>query len=255
VPTPTTVLPIPVTGKRSVNAFLLLGRRPVVVDAGMPGSAGKIHAGLIRHGVDPSEVALIVLTHGHPDHFGSAARLHQLTGAPVAGHVADLAQYRAGASRRPYRPTGPTGRLIMRSGVLDRPVRPVEPDLLIDGELRLDDYGVAGRIVPTPGHTAGSISVLTDDGDLVAGDLVAGSVLGLLGSRPANPPFHDDPVGNLASLRRMLALDPATLHVGHGGPLDPRRVARWAVGEEKRLSRLAGRGRLTRRRAGVGTDQ
>ena len=52
------------------------------------------------------------------------------------------------------------------------------------------DFGVAGRIMPTPGHTAGSVSVLTDRGDLVAGDLIANSLFGLVRGRPANPPFQ-----------------------------------------------------------------
>jgi len=75
--------------------------------------------------------------------------------------------------------------------------------------------------MPTPGHTAGSVSVLTDTGELIAGDLVANSFMGLIPGRPANPPFHDDPRGNLASLHQMLALKPTTLHVGHGPALDP----------------------------------
>jgi hypothetical protein len=47
--------------------------------------------------------------------------------------------------------------------------------------------------VPTPGHTGGSVSVLTDDGDLVAGDLIATS---FMGSRSADRrPGHSAGVG------------------------------------------------------------
>ncbi|MFD6888221.1 MBL fold metallo-hydrolase [Streptomyces sp. NPDC059957] len=162
--------------------------------------------------MDPCEVSLIVITHGHIDHFGSAAELRRLTGAPVAGHIADLGPYRSGRVREPYLPTGPMG-----------------------------------RIMPTPGHTAGSVSVLTDDGDLVAGDLVANSFMGLIPGRPANPPFHDDPRQNLTSLRAMLALDPTRLHVGHGAPLEPGRVRRWADRESERLSRREAAGRIATR--------
>ncbi|GGR53498.1 hypothetical protein GCM10010282_53090 [Streptomyces roseolus] len=95
------VVPLPVTGRHHINAYLLLGRRPVIVDAGTPGSGRKIYEQVADHGVDPADVSLIVLTHGHIDHFGSAAELHRLTGAPVAGHVADLGPYRSGRAREP----------------------------------------------------------------------------------------------------------------------------------------------------------
>ncbi|MEU6894762.1 MBL fold metallo-hydrolase [Streptomyces sp. NPDC046557] len=45
------------------------------------------------------DLALIVVTHGHIDHFGSAAELHRLTGAPIAGHVADVEPFRSGRAR------------------------------------------------------------------------------------------------------------------------------------------------------------
>ncbi|AUG81091.1 MBL fold metallo-hydrolase [Kitasatospora sp. MMS16-BH015] len=243
----TKVVPIPVIGRHTVNAYLLLGRRPVVVDAGIPGSGRRILDQVTAHGVDPADLALIVLTHGHIDHFGSAAELHRLTGAPVAGHVADLGPYRSGRVREPYLPTGPMGRLMARHRKLHVRAEPVEPTVLVRGETDLAEYGVAARIMPTPGHTAGSVSVLTEEGDLVAGDLIAGSFMGLVPGRPANPPFHDDPRQNLASLRRMLALRPTSLHVGHGTGLDPERVRRWAEREHAHLVRLHAAGRLTSR--------
>ncbi|OLZ72325.1 MBL fold metallo-hydrolase [Streptomyces amritsarensis] len=243
----TKVVPIPVMGRHNINAYLLLGRRPVIVDAGTPGSGRRIAAQVAAHGVDPSDVSLIVVTHGHIDHFGSAAELHRLTGAPVAGHAADLGPFRTGRAREPYLPTGRMGRVMARNKNLHLRVEPFEPGVLITRETDLDDFGVAARIMPTPGHTPGSVSVLTGQGDLVAGDLIANSFFGLIPGRPANPPFHDDPLLNLASLRRMLALNPTRLHVGHGTPLEPDRVRRWAAREHRRLTRLAAAGRLRAR--------
>lgn len=240
----TQVIPIPVLGKRNVNAHLLLGRAPVLVDTGVPDSGAKILQRIGEHGVDPADLAAIVVTHAHIDHFGSAAELHRATGAPILAHAADAGQYAAGRIREPYLPTGRFGRLLDRLPAFHAEAEPFVPQLLVDGPTALHDFGVDARILPTPGHTAGSVSVLTDAGDLVAGDLVAGSFLGVLARRPANPPFHDDPAGNLASLQAMLALNPTALHVGHGGPLEPERVRRWAAAERVRLERLARGGRL-----------
>ncbi|AOR29878.1 hypothetical protein BFF78_01185 [Streptomyces fodineus] len=243
----TTVIPVPAMGKRNVNAFLLLGRRAVLVDTGIPGSGAKILARIAEHGIEPGNVSAIVITHAHIDHFGSAAELRLATGAPVVAHVADLGPYTTGRIREPYLPTGRFGRFLDRLDAFHEHAEPFRPDLLVDGPTTLYEHGVNARIMPTPGHTAGSISVLTDEGDLVAGDLVATSFLGMAHRRPANPPFHDDPAGNLASLRATLALKPTTLHVGHGGPLDPARVENWAAREQHRLERLAARGRLRTR--------
>ncbi|MEU6587688.1 MBL fold metallo-hydrolase [Streptomyces sp. NPDC046881] len=249
----TKVIPLPVLGKRNVNAYLLLGRRPVVVDSGVPGSGRKVYEHVAEQGVDPNDISVIVVTHGHIDHFGGAAELSRLTGAPIAAHVGDLGQYTSGRVREPYLPTGSLGKLLARLPPFHVRAEPFTPQVLVRGEMPLTDYGIDARIVPTPGHTAGSVSVLTEAGDLVAGDLIATPLLGLLPRLPWNPPFHDDPLANLASLRRMLNLGPERLHAGHGGMLDPDRVRRWVVKEQRRLERLEAKGRL-RVRVGDGVS-
>jgi glyoxylase-like metal-dependent hydrolase (beta-lactamase superfamily II) len=103
--------------------------------------------------------------------------------------------------------------------------------------MSLSDYGVDARILMTPGHTPGSISVLTHTGDLIAADLIAGSFLGAMRRRPANPPFHQDRRLNLASLEAVLELDLTVIHVGHGGPLNPARVRRWVRREHRKFAR------------------
>jgi hypothetical protein len=69
--------------------------------------------------------------------------------------------------------------------------------------------------------------VITDPGELIAADLIAGPLLGAINSWPANPPFHYDREQNLDSLDAMLALDPTIVYVGRG-PTRP--VACAAVG-------------------------
>ena len=58
-------------------------------------------------------------------------------------------------------------------------------------------------------RSPGSIPVLADSGELIAGDLIAGPFLGAVRHRPANPRFRHDRTLNLASLDAVLALDPA----------------------------------------------
>jgi len=150
----------------------------------------------------------------------------------------DIDAYSSGHSLAPLlRPTGPFGSLFAKLPAARASTDPFVPDIVIDESMPLHDYGVDARVLTTPGHTPGSISVLADSGELIAGDLIAGSFLGAVRHRPANPPFHHDRTLNLASLDAVLALDPAVGYVGHGGPLEPSRVRRWAKREHRRLAR------------------
>jgi hydroxyacylglutathione hydrolase len=224
----TKIVRIPVLPGALSNTYLLLGRRPVLVDTGIPGRGDRVYDGIAAAGVDPAALALIVVTHGHIDHFGNATDLHVRTGAPVAAHQADLPTYQAGFSPKgPRRPSSLVGRIFSHTPPPNASTDPLHPQIVLTGEYRLDDFGVDARIIPTPGHTPGSVSVLLDQGDLIAGDMVSGGLLGLFRNRPAHPPFHDDPVQALASLQTALQLQPHTLHLGHGGPMPAGRVQEW----------------------------
>jgi glyoxylase-like metal-dependent hydrolase (beta-lactamase superfamily II) len=235
---PTEVVTIPVTGRAIVNAFLLLGRHAVVVDTGVPGSGPRILAALAEHGVTVSDVTAIVVTHGHIDHFGSAAYLREELGAPIVAHSADAAAYASGRSLAgSLRPTGPFGRVFGTMPPAHGHTEPFTPDVVLDRPTTLHEFGVAAEILHTPGHTPGSISVLTDTGEVLAADLIAGSFLGAVRRKPANPPFHLDRALNLDSLDAVLERGPSVIHVGHGGPLDPAHVRRWAGRERRKLAR------------------
>lgn len=224
----TKVVRLSVLGGHMVNAYLLIGRRPVLVDCGTPGTADRIYDQITAAGVDPTDLEMIVITHGHVDHFGAAAELHRRTGAPVAAHRADLTAYMAGHSDpRQRQPIGISGHLFSRTPPPNAKTEPVPLQIVLTGELSLEDRGIDGRIIPTPGHTAGSVSVLLDQGDVIAGDLISGGFVGLLRYRPSQPPFHDNPAQALTSVRAVMRTEPHTLHIGHGGPMSAERVNRW----------------------------
>ena len=206
------------------NVFLIRGRTGyVLVDASFPGRADCILAALARHGVAPEDIRLILLTHGHVDHFGSAAALRERTGAPVAIHVLDA----EGPRRGTHVPdsTAPTGRLLsslMRLPPLQKSLAAAagpafEPDILFSEGFRLDEYGVAGRVVHLPGHTPGSVSVLLDNGEAIVGDLVMGKLMGLI-PRPGPPIVAWDLERNRESVDKLITLAPRIVYVGHGGP-------------------------------------
>jgi hydroxyacylglutathione hydrolase len=207
------------------NVYLLTGERAILIDAGGPKDVPRILAFLQEHNITPGKLALILLTHGHWDHAGGAAALKAETRAPIAIHHADAELVRRGINGT-LKPTSLAGRLILP--LFDRSYPAFEPDLIIQEELDLREFGVAARVLFTLGHTAGSISVLTDDSEIIVGDLLLGGYLsGWLFSHRPGLHYHADDLSQVhASIRKVLACSPRIIHVGNGGPLDPQHVAR-----------------------------
>ncbi len=207
------------------NAYLIRGARPILVDAGSLGETERILAAIRGKGVEPHTLALILLTHGHLAVTGSAGELRRRTGAPIAVHAADAEMLRMGHNA-PLRPTCFTARLaapFVQGGRGD----PTQPDLVLDGGRSLHDVGLDARVIETPGHTPGSVSLILPGGDAVVGDLLMGGYLGGLVRRsvPNVAYFQDDDRQATRSLRAVLATGARHLYVGHGGPLSAERVA------------------------------
>jgi glyoxylase-like metal-dependent hydrolase (beta-lactamase superfamily II) len=170
-----------------VSAYILVqGGEATVVDTGVAGSSDSIEGSLTSIGLGWSAVGHLILTHHHGDHAGSAADI--LERAPDA--------------------TGYAGQEDIASIAVPRELTAVG-----DG----DD--VAGlTIITTPGHTAGSISVL----DPVGGFLVAGDALRTDGGAPALPgaEFTEDMDQARQSIIKLGGLTFETLLVGHGEPIE-----------------------------------
>jgi len=180
------------------NCYLLLGDRPVLVDTGAPGDLKRLLAGLKAHGVEPRDLALIILTHGHSDHAGCAAELRRRSEAQVALHIGDVSLARNGRN----------GVLAVRD-MLGRILRPYvdeefeafEPDLIFRDGFALEPYGVKGRVLATPGHTPGSASVVLASGEAIIGDVLRGSLVLPHKARPHY--FCNDPESNDRSIVRL----------------------------------------------------
>ena len=98
-------------------------------------------------------------------------------------------------------------------------------------------FGIDGAVLPSPGHTAGSIAIELAGKQAMVGDLIASGVLlgGLVRTRRAiRPPFEYDPLATALALQRLLEAGMEQFYMGHGGPLPASEVARHA----DRLARM-----------------
>jgi len=206
----------------NANAFAIRDRQgAIVVDAGQPGREKKLIEALKRNGIAPEQIRLVVVTHVHYDHVGSLAALRNAAACSVAVHEREAALLQKGDVVFPAG-TGSLGRWLVGMGsALSRlfpgqtRYAPVEADIFIAEETSLASFGIAGAILPTPGHTAGSLSVLLPDGSAFVGDL-AFNVFPWGG--PIFPPFADDVPRLLESWDLLLARGVTTIYPGHGKP-------------------------------------
>jgi glyoxylase-like metal-dependent hydrolase (beta-lactamase superfamily II) len=196
----------------------------VLVDAGLPGYERRVLWRMQRLGRD--DLRLIYITHAHLDHYGSAAALRRLTGAPIAVHRVDADVMACGAS--PVGATRGRGRVlwpILRQFERLLPHEPTPPDVLLNDGDNLRAYGLDAVAVHTPGHTPGSTCLVVEGRLAFVGDLLANSILPRVQCSYA----HDWSLIP-QSLARVQALDPEWVYPGHGRPLSGEALQRMRYG-------------------------
>lgn len=174
---------------RFVYAYLVVGRRVIVIDSGVRGSERVILDYLQTLARSPADIAAPILTHSHPDHVGGAAALVRASGAKVLAHPAERAWIEDLRLQETERPVPGFSSLACENVKLD--------GLLADGDM-LDGEGVSLRVLHTPGHSPGSISLLLEsEGVLWTGDAIP---------QPGGMPIYEDVPGSLRSMERLRAL-------------------------------------------------
>ncbi len=194
------------TGAYSPNVFAVVDSGEcVLVDAGLPDDTSVENRLKYLKSIGQPRVGLIIVTHHHYDHAGGADRLREATGARIAMHPEEE-RLLSETLKRPSRDRSPQTLFLRREVAkitIDQPL--ADGDLLPVGRLSL-------RIILTPGHSGGHLSVLFEQqGVLFSGDNVLG-----LGTTAIPPPPDGDMGQYVASLKRMLTLNARLICPGHG---------------------------------------
>jgi len=201
-------------GVWGANVFLLVDDNLTLVDTGFKGRAGRIIKAVKRLGYSPSDIANIIITHHHADHVGNLAELKKVTRARVMAHPAD-APYVNGRLPQPE-PTRPKwlGKTLSLLHWLWT-TTPVAVDILVNDNDELQILGGI-KVLHTPGHTPGSISLFLQKERLViAGDVLVHRFRLKLPSKA----FTIDIAQEIYSINRLVSLDFDIMCFGHGSPL------------------------------------
>jgi glyoxylase-like metal-dependent hydrolase (beta-lactamase superfamily II) len=204
-----------VIGPLSTNMYLLgdpTTREAIAVDTAIP-CLPWISGALEERGWT---LKLIVSTHGHWDHTGANAAVAEHTGARIAVHPLDA-----------HRLTNP--RPLFAPFEIPPSVPAVE--LAEGGEIRFGEIRL--RVLHTPGHTEGSVCLLSaDDGLLFSGDTLFPGGWGRVDLPGGSPELMVESLGRLVELEDHLRVLP-----GHGAATTIGRERPWLemVRRDRRL--------------------
>ncbi|HYN68634.1 MAG TPA: MBL fold metallo-hydrolase [Candidatus Eisenbacteria bacterium] len=205
-----------------VRVHLVLEPELSLIDCGHPGSGERIRRAIADQGRSPADLRRVVITHGHPDHAGSARELAQ-QGVAIFMHPADAAGLSTtwrDVARRPTR-----GRMFAAMTPEPATFEPIE-----DGDVLPLLGGL--RVVHTPGHTPGSVCLYgARDRILFVGDTLQRR-FGRVSF--ASSLYSDDHRTAMRSVKRLAELDVETVVFSHFAALE--------VGAAEVLANLASRG-------------
>ena len=210
------------------NSYLLKGSTGyLLVDAGMKGSALKIKHQLKSLGIKPREITHILITHDHYDHTGGLEELKEMTDARVIIHANELRD-----NSRNKNHSNLFFRIIVKIfGAITpegKAERKLDVDIIIKEDLDLHDMGFSARVAVTPGHSPGSLCIITDEKECIAGDTLFN-----IFPKSFYPIIVFDRV-KLADSYRMLSKENCKIYYpGHGEPITKEKFQKRILNKNK----------------------
>jgi hydroxyacylglutathione hydrolase len=182
-----------------------------LIDTGMTNARRQLESALEHFCTQPGDLKLILLTHGDFDHTGNARHLREKFRTRIAMHKDDAGMLENGDMfwNRKIKSTllKKLFPVFIRFGVKEK----CTPDILLTDGASLAEYGLNAQVLNTPGHSSGSLCILTSSGDLFCGDLFTNST-----SEPMlNTMMYDKPAGD-ASYERLKTFSIKMVYPGHG---------------------------------------
>jgi len=170
------------------NVFLIdTGKLKILVDTSPKLFRGKLLRNLGK--LEIHHIDYLVLTHAHFDHVGNAALIQQNFGAKVIIHGSEAPFLISGTNVK-IKGTLPFTRFLLKAGknIEERlTFDPCLPDIEAGSHYDFQQENINIYLLPTPGHTPGSMSLIVDDEIAIVGDAMFG-----IFPEYIFPPFGDD---------------------------------------------------------------
>ncbi|HVM48184.1 MAG TPA: MBL fold metallo-hydrolase [Candidatus Acidoferrum sp.] len=202
-------------------------RRWVLIDTGIPATAGTIVRAAAQRFGRGSRPAAILLTHGHFDHVGSVQKLAEMWDAPVYAHPLEHPFLNGTTAYPPADPTVGGGLMATLSPIYPR--GPIDISRWLRSLPEDEVPAMPGwRWIHTPGHSPGHVSFWREaDRALIVGDAFITtnqeSAYSVMLQQPElhGPPQYYTPDWHSAreSVRRLAQLEPELVITGHGPPM------------------------------------
>jgi glyoxylase-like metal-dependent hydrolase (beta-lactamase superfamily II) len=205
-----------------VNSYLVKNNNNYfLIDTGLAMSRIKLEKALEQEGVKPGDIKLVIITHGDLDHIGNCAYLQKKYGLKIAVHEGDAGLCRTGKTNsKRKRKSSKLSRIIasVRYALLLKPMmkkfplEKFEPDMILSDGQDFKNIGFDAKVIYIPGHTMGSIGILTAEGDFFSGDTINNR------KKPTVANIVENETALAASLAKIRTLSIRNVYPGHGTP-------------------------------------
>lgn len=198
----------------------------IITDKEMANRRDKLISSLKTHGCTPTNLKLIILTHGDIDHAANAFFISNYYDCPIALHTADYALVEKptlDVALKSFNYKSILLKIIFK--LLKNVIRTktkncldlfesFTPDIDLSKITSLDSYGFDIKVIPIPGHTEGSIGLITSDNSLISGD----TLVNLKKPSPAINAYDFKLLGD--SISKILTNNIIRVYPGHGKPFN-----------------------------------
>lgn len=229
-----------------INAYLFTADPVTIIDPGLyyPPTVEVLERALGEYGLEVSDIKRIVITHGHPDHYGLAGKIQEETGAEVLVREEEVGKIKPGREFvgrmvQSLKTTGMPEEIIKLNWIVDFGANipythPIERIETYSGEFVLEFSGFNLKLMHMPGHSGGHTCLYWEEENILfSGDL-------LLPDITAVPSVEFDPGKDnlrsrslsqiMGSLDRVRSLNPGLCLPGHGDPItEPGELAKSRI--------------------------
>ena len=217
------------TLKFDINrCYIIQSQGTILIDGGPPNKGKNFEKYLTKYSIKPEEINLIVLTHGDFDHVGSTKDIKEITKAKIAIHEKDKIYLEEGIFHWPpaINIKGQIIRSLLLPFLKNIPFPSINADItLTDNEFPLNDFGIEGKIIYTPGHTLGSVTILLDSGEAFVGCLAHANKLFRI--KPNLPIFAENMKLIKESWKLLIDQGAEIIYPGHGNPFHIDEIKRY----------------------------